>query len=74
MECLHYLYRICGYQALLPKSLTIPLCYDPMESPLCHGEFADVWKGRYRGLDTAAKVLKVRSNDGRERTRRVGCR
>ena len=71
-RCLRTLYRICGRQALLPKSLTIPLCYDPTESPLCYGGFADVWKGQRHGRDVAAKVLRVYLKDGFEKIRRVG--
>ena len=68
------LYRICGNQALLPSSLTIPLCFNPMGSPLCHGGFADVWKGQHHGRDVAAKALKVYLKDDFEEIRRVGRR
>ena len=64
---------ICGCQALLPRSLAIPLCYDLTEDPLCHGGFADVWKGRHQGRDVAAKVLRVYSKDGFGKAKRVGC-
>ena len=39
---------------------------------MCHGAFADVWKGRHRGQEVAAKVLKVYKKDDLERVRRVG--
>ena len=58
---------------LLPRSLAIPLCYDPTGDPLCHGGFADVWKGRHQGRDVAAKVLRVYSKDGFGKAKRVGC-
>ena len=44
---------------MIPRSLVIPLCYDPMGDPLYHGEFCDVWKGNHRGRGVAAKVLRV---------------
>jgi hypothetical protein len=58
---------------MLPKSLAIPLCYDPMVNPLFSGGFADVWKGRYHGREIAAKVLRVYLKNDLERIRRVGC-
>ena len=70
---MRFLHRICGRQAILPRSLAIPLCYDPVEDPLCHGGFADVWKGRHQGRDVAAKVLRVYSKDGFGKARKVGC-
>jgi len=72
-RCLHYLYRICSRRALLPRSLTIPLSYDPTESPSYHGGFADVWKGRHRGRDAAAKVLRTYSTSDLEQIKKVGC-
>jgi len=69
---LHAVYKTCGRQALVPQSLEIPLCYDPNEQPVCHGGFADVWKGKYCGKEVAAKVLRLRRKDELERTRRVG--
>ena len=62
-SCLQTVYKICGRQALLPRSLLIPLCYDPTSDALCHGGFADVWKGKYQGRDIAAKVLRVYQKD-----------
>ena len=72
-KCLHTLYRICGRQALLPKALEIPLCYDPSEPPLYHGGFAEVWKGEYNGQEVSAKVLRVYLTGDLEKTRKVGC-
>jgi len=69
---LHAVYRICDYQALVPQSLEIPLCYDPSEQPVCYGGFADVWKGKYRGREVAAKVPRVHMKSDLERIRRVG--
>ena len=71
-RCLRYLHRICGHNALLPRSLIIPLCYDPKENPLRHDEFGDVWKGRYDGREVAAKVLRVYTTSDFERTKMVG--
>ena len=70
---MRYSYRICGRQSLLPKSVTIPTCYDPTETPQSHGGFADVWKGNYAGRDVAAKVLRVSMSSDIDRIRRVSC-
>ena len=64
--------RVCDRQALVPRSLEIPLCYDPRENPVCSGGFSDVWKGRYNGRDVAAKVLRLRPRDDTGRIERVG--
>lgn len=72
MRCLRTSYRICGLQALLPDSLQIPLCYNPLDIPDRSGGFADVWRCRYLGQEVAAKALKVYSTDDLERVRRVG--
>ncbi|KAF9644327.1 kinase-like protein [Thelephora ganbajun] len=73
-RCLASLYRICGRQALVPRSLVLPLCYNPKENPLYQGEFTDVWKGKYRGREVAARVLRMSSIDDPERIRRRFCR
>ena len=70
---MRYLHKICGRQALLPQSLAIPLCYDPMENPQCNGMVVNVWKGEYQGREVAAEVLKYPRGDFGE-LRRVGCR
>ena len=72
-ECSRTIHSICGRQALLPRSLEIPPCYDSTEDPLCHGEFADVWKGHHQGREVAAKVFRVYKKNGLEQVRRVGC-
>jgi len=69
---LRVIYKVCSRQALVPRSLEIPLCYDPNERPACQGGFADLWKGQYRGKEVAAKVLRLRPTDDLERVRRVG--
>ena len=61
-QCLKPLYRICGLYALLPKSLTIPTCYDRTSIALYRGGYADVWKGEYCGRDVAVKVMRIYSN------------
>ena len=66
------MYRICGRQALLPRSLKIPLCYDPKVTPLYHGGFADVWKCQYDGREVVAKVLRVYLRDDFRKITRVG--
>ncbi|KAF9643876.1 kinase-like protein [Thelephora ganbajun] len=71
-RCLRYLHTICGRQALLPKSLQIPLCYNPTAIPECSSRFADVWKGRCNGREVAAKALRVYSTNDFEQIRKVG--
>ncbi|KAF9643880.1 kinase-like protein [Thelephora ganbajun] len=76
-RCLRYLYRICGHHALLPNSLQIPLCYDPKTTAECGGGFADVWKGKHRDQDVAAKALKVYTSyttEKFEKIRKTFCR
>ena len=70
---LRSLCKICDRQALLPRSLEIPLCYNPMDVPLCQGGFADMWKGQYHGRDIAAKALRVYQTNDFEQIRKVGC-
>jgi len=50
---------MCARHSLLPESLRIKVWYDPATVPHSRGGFADVWKGRYRDLDVAVKVLRV---------------
>ena len=71
---LNYLRRVCGRQALLPRSLTIPICYDPTENPLSHGELVDIWKGQYQGQEVAAEVLNLWSWNDPGKVRMVGYR
>ncbi|KAF9789392.1 kinase-like domain-containing protein [Thelephora terrestris] len=66
-KCLSALCKICGRHALLPRSLKIPLCYDRQGTALYHGGYADVWKGEYRGLQVAVKVLRVYSTSDFEK-------
>ena len=73
-RCFRLLCKICGCHGLLPKSLAISVSYDRMDDPLCHGGFAEVWKGTYRGLDVAVKVLKSYQRSDQERVRSVRCR
>ena len=53
------LYKTCALHSLLPRSLQIELCYNPMTTPHSHGGFADVWKGQYRDLEVGVKVLRM---------------
>jgi hypothetical protein len=50
----------------------IPLCYNPAEKPLCRGELADMWKGRYQGGEVVAKVLRVGMVDDPGQIKKVG--
>ena len=68
------LYKICGRQALLPKSLAIPLCYDPSGVPQCRGGYANVWKGQHDGHEVAVKTLRVYQKSDLEGVRKVGYR
>lgn len=60
-KCLGTLRKTCSRQALLPRSVQIPLCYDRLDNPLYRGGYADVWKGEYRGCPVAVKALRVSS-------------
>ena len=44
-----------------------------MEIPLCHGGFADVWKGQYHGREVTSKVLRIYQTSDVEQIRKVGC-
>ena len=57
---------------MIPRSLVIPLCYDPMGDPLCHGEFGDVWKGKHDDREVAAKVLRVYQTSDFKKVAKVG--
>ncbi|KAF9789353.1 kinase-like domain-containing protein [Thelephora terrestris] len=70
-KCLRYLHRICGRHALLPRSLEIPLCYDPTKDPVSHGGLADVWKGQYQGECVAAQVFRLWPGDDTEKIKRL---
>jgi len=63
---------ICNHQALVPRSLAIPLCYDPNTNPVNPSGRVDVWKGRHHGKEVAAKVLRVSIGDDLEEIGRVG--
>ena len=71
MQCLRFLCKICGDQALLPKPLDIVVSYDRAELPLGHGGFSDVWKGTSLDREVAIKVLKVYRSSDPEQLRRV---
>lgn len=51
--------RLCGRQALLPRSIQIPLCYDRSGDAPHSGGYADVWMGEHQGCKVAVKVLKI---------------
>ena len=71
-KCLSVLCKICGREALLPRSLRIPLCYDRSDDPLYTGGFADVWMGEHRGIKVAAKVLRVSESSNFDKITSVG--
>jgi hypothetical protein len=58
-KSLSALCKICGRQALLPRSIQIPLCYNRLDDALYNGGYADVWMGEHRGLKVAVKVLRI---------------
>lgn len=70
-QCRRYLRATCGRLGVLPKSLNIPLCYDPTEEPFSRGGLADVWKGQQNGLDVAAEVFKIRPGGDADQIRKV---
>jgi len=71
--CLNYLRKICGDQALLPRSLAIPLCCNLKENPVYRGRYSDMWVGEHNGKGVAAKVVKVYSFTNLGEIRKAGC-
>jgi len=67
------LYKACGYHALLPRALEIPVCYDRTGSALYWGGYADVWKGQHCDRDVAVKVLRTYSNSDFQKIVGVSC-
>ena len=65
------LYNTCARYSLLPRSLRIELCYDPMTIPHSRGGFSDVWKGEYRGLEVGVKVLRTSTQSDLQKITRV---
>ena len=57
-KCLGVLRSICDHQALLPRSITIPLCCDLSDTPLDPGACVPAWKGRHQGSHVVVKVLR----------------
>ena len=70
-ECLRTLCRICGREALLPRSVQIPPCYNQTGAPLYYGGFSEVWKGQHEGREVAVKVLRVCPTSGPDKVMRV---
>ena len=70
-KCLNTLCRICGYHALLPRSVQISLHYDRTGTPRYHGGFAEVWKAEHKGREVAVKVLKVYASSSLAKVTRV---
>jgi hypothetical protein len=60
-KCIRYLHKICGCRALLPKSLEIPICYDPEADPAFSDGLADVWKGKHGDRKVSAQVWRILS-------------
>lgn len=58
-KCVGVMRKICGRQALIPRSVQIQLCCDRSGTPLYQGGYADVWKAEYGGREIALKVLRV---------------
>ena len=73
-KCLKTLRKICGDQALLPNSMQILLCYDPLDNALYSGGYADVWKGQHQGYFVAVKVLRVYSTSNFDKIKNVSWR
>jgi len=72
LRCLSSLREICGRQALLPKPLAIPPCYEQIEAPRYRGEFAEVWVGEHQGQRVAIKAMGICSTSDPERIVKVG--
>ena len=70
-RCLHYLYTICGGQALIPRSLDVPLCYDPVENPAFPVGLSDVWEGQHEGRKVSAQVFETFPEGDAEEITRV---
>jgi len=70
-RCLQVLSKICGRQAILPRSLSIPVSWDPAEAPLYQSGCADVWKGRFRRQDVAIKIPRIYQSVGYQKIREV---
>ena len=70
-KCMKSLYNTCARYSLLPRSLRIELCYDPMAIPHSRGGFSDVWKGEYRGLEVGVKVLRTSTQSDLQKITRV---
>jgi len=68
------LYKMCAGHTLLPGSLQIESCYYPAAVAHCRGGFADVWKGKCRGLEVAVKVLRIYATSDLQKTTRVSHR
>ena len=65
--------KICERQALLPRSVKIPLCYDRTGTPLYRGGYADVWKGEHEGREVAVKILTVYVTSNLGKITQVSC-
>ena len=70
-RCLQVLSKICGRHALLPRSLSIPISWDPAEEPLYRAGCADVWKGISCGQNVAIKIPRLYRSVGHERVKKV---
>ncbi|KAF9642010.1 kinase-like protein [Thelephora ganbajun] len=73
-KCLTALCKICGREALLPRSVQIPLCYNRMDTPLYRGGYADVWKGEHQGREVAVKVLVAYRTSNLDKITRRFCK
>ena len=71
-KALSALCKVCGRQALLPRSLQIPPCYDRSDEALHRGGYADVWMGEYEGRKVAVKVLRIFTTSDINKTTSVG--
>jgi len=71
-QCLRSLWQVCACNALLPRSLQIPFCYNRLDDPLYSGGYADVWKGEYQGRPVAVKVPRLYSTSDFSKITSVG--
>jgi len=66
--------KICSSQALLPRSLQIPLplFYDGEDAVRYYGGSADVHKSEYQGREVAVKLVKVHADSNFKKITPVG--
>ena len=57
-KSLGVLREICDRQALLPRSIKIPLCCNLSDTPWDQDGYTDAWKGQHQGCHVVVRVLR----------------